>query len=716
MTSSQRPTPPPKPIRLSSRLSVSSASSTASLHPECEATTLDMPSKSDVDAPYAPPSPAEDAEDITIPAGRAARALFDFNGDSEFNELSFTANSALQIVEEDLGGGWMLAVHVMTGARGLVPGEYVTFTTDFGQRPRTPTRAHSYSIGHAIPSTPGSDTDSIYETFLFPSPSSSIEAHDDIRRTGGFPTGHDRIRSDSSSKTITGGQTTPAPPLSTPYSTLRSHILQGINLNHRFSAFVTTGVEGFISAPTCGETSSEVTLPAETIVLDGETHYIENGPRWKAQSPAFIVKVHDPRKHVGVGGLHSYVVYTVTSTLANDASTVVIDVERRYSQFEWLARKLAAKFPLIIMPSLGEKRIAGRFNEEFLETRRRALERWLGRVVRHPILRYSAVVTFFLGCENDQEFKSRVPDFDNDKLVGQKFFENVYHPSFNVDGEGDSETLAAFSYHARNTDRLMPSLLDSMRASRASAVESASSLRQFGLSAIAVVTAHGAEPHERSMNLDGAWCWRQTCTECVACTKRLQSMADALIAEANLAGEQAVGPSMISVSEAFEEWRSPARDSASLLATHASTLQRHTDVTSGSVGENDHEEEEEQVKARCDTVFNVILSEIDRMHTERQQDFSRLALEVLNGRIEYHERALEILKAAKANVETANATSRVKPSKYERLISQPVTITATDAGLPNGPTSVASSVETVSDVVSGVYNRISGFWTGRSSG
>ena len=50
---------------------------------------------------------------------------------------------------------------------------------------------------------------------------------------------------------------------------------------------------------------------------------------------------------------------------------------------------------------LPEKQYAGRFSEDFVEARRGDLERYLNKIVRHPVVRYAEVLTFFLGCESD---------------------------------------------------------------------------------------------------------------------------------------------------------------------------------------------------------------------------------------------------------------------------------------------------------------------------
>lgn len=59
------------------------------------------------------------------------------------------------------------------------------------------------------------------------------------------------------------------------------------------------------------------------------------------------------------------------------------------------------RLPGIALPPLPEKQYAGRFNDDFVEARRGDLERYINRVVRHPVARYAEVLTFFLGCEDE---------------------------------------------------------------------------------------------------------------------------------------------------------------------------------------------------------------------------------------------------------------------------------------------------------------------------
>ena len=76
-------------------------------------------------------------------------------------------------------------------------------------------------------------------------------------------------------------------------------------------------------------------------------------------------------------------------------------VERRYSHFTLLHALLVERYPVVVVPQVPVKSYAGRFQEQFVETRRRDLERWCARIGRHAVLGSADEVREFLGIESD---------------------------------------------------------------------------------------------------------------------------------------------------------------------------------------------------------------------------------------------------------------------------------------------------------------------------
>ena len=230
------------------------------------------------------------------------------------------------------------------------------------------------------------------------------------------------------------------------FPSFRRSLLRGRSLN-RFSSFVTSGAEDFVlhgsveeeaapPEPAHSRATSTASVDEDESrrgsVLnagsDTEKHFVETGPAWRSKLPAFHVLVHSPSKRSsGITG--PYTVYTLTSVFdspdaslaqlrsasdpdADDegevgesadasAEPASITVQRRFSHFVVLHTALTRRLPGIALPPLPEKQYAGRFNDDFVEARRGDLERYINRVVRHPVARYAEVLTFFLGCESD---------------------------------------------------------------------------------------------------------------------------------------------------------------------------------------------------------------------------------------------------------------------------------------------------------------------------
>ena len=190
---------------------------------------------------------------------------------------------------------------------------------------------------------------------------------------------------------------------------------------NRFSSFVTSGAEDWIlkgapedkiPPPVHHRLTSEPDEVVETTlskfgIAEEDMHYVDEGPSWKIKLPPFRILVHSPAKRTShLTG--SYTVYSVTSLFRppgseDDPETEShrVTVHRRFSHFVALHTVLSRRLPGIVLPPLPEKQYAGRFSDAFIEARRGDLERYIGRIVRHPVARYAEVLTFFLSCEDE---------------------------------------------------------------------------------------------------------------------------------------------------------------------------------------------------------------------------------------------------------------------------------------------------------------------------
>lgn len=111
------------------------------------------------------------------------------------------------------------------------------------------------------------------------------------------------------------------------------------------------------------------------------------------------INVTDPTKNSDKFG--NYISYKVTSQIIrNGILSPSVTVDRRYSDFSWFGDEITREFPGCIIPPLPEKQTVGRFSSEFVESRRRSLERFLRRVAAHPELGSAETLATFLQSDD----------------------------------------------------------------------------------------------------------------------------------------------------------------------------------------------------------------------------------------------------------------------------------------------------------------------------
>lgn len=115
----------------------------------------------------------------------------------------------------------------------------------------------------------------------------------------------------------------------------------------------------------------------------------------QAARPSFDITVGDPHK---VGDLtSSHIVYQVrTKTSSKAYRQSEFTVSRRYRDFLWLYNSLHNNSPGVVVPPPPEKQAVGRFDSNFVESRRAALERMLNKTAAHPILQHDGDLKIFL--------------------------------------------------------------------------------------------------------------------------------------------------------------------------------------------------------------------------------------------------------------------------------------------------------------------------------
>ncbi|XP_037547689.1 sorting nexin-30 [Nematolebias whitei] len=134
--------------------------------------------------------------------------------------------------------------------------------------------------------------------------------------------------------------------------------------------------------------------------LDGD---LEADPQDPIETRDLFVTVDDPKKHVST--METYITYRVsTKTTRIEFNLPDYCVRRRYQDFDWLRTKLEDSQPTHIIPPLPEKfvmkGVVDRFSEDFVETRMKALDKFLKRVADHPVLSFNPHFHDFLTAKD----------------------------------------------------------------------------------------------------------------------------------------------------------------------------------------------------------------------------------------------------------------------------------------------------------------------------
>lgn len=143
------------------------------------------------------------------------------------------------------------------------------------------------------------------------------------------------------------------------------------------------------------------------------------------------ISVSDPQKHHE--SINSYITYNVnTNTNKTDFEFGQKSVIRRYNDFRWMHSQLVEHYPGCIVPPLPEKLVVGRFSPEFVETRRRNLEKFLQRVSQHPDLGYANAFRTFLQADDTvlQNEKLNNGGNNNTTATSPTGFLNLMNKSF----------------------------------------------------------------------------------------------------------------------------------------------------------------------------------------------------------------------------------------------------------------------------------------------
>ncbi|KAM6953514.1 sorting nexin-7 [Aplochiton taeniatus] len=207
-------------------------------------------------------------------------------------------------------------------------------------------------------------------------------------------------------------------------------------------------------------TLSEASLPTSPSSMLNQYKFEEEEEEG-ADTKDLFVTVDNPESHITA--IETFVTYRVlTKTTRGEFDSSEYEVRRRYQDFFWLRSKLEETQPTLIVPPLPEKFVVKgmveRFHQSFIETRRKALHRFLDRVAEHPILSSSQHVKMFLTAEASElaSHKKQGPSFLSRMGETVRAVANSVRGVRNRPDEFTSiqEYVEAFSQKIRNVDNV----------------------------------------------------------------------------------------------------------------------------------------------------------------------------------------------------------------------------------------------------------------------
>ncbi|EGN96805.1 hypothetical protein SERLA73DRAFT_111514 [Serpula lacrymans var. lacrymans S7.3] len=149
--------------------------------------------------------------------------------------------------------------------------------------------------------------------------------------------------------------------------------------------------------------------------------------------PVFVISVDDPQR-VGdpIRAFTMYTVHTRTTSPLFQKST--FSVLRRYSDFLWLCETLSMNNPGVVVPPVPGKSPFGRFDDQFVEQRRLALEKCIQKTANHPVLGKDPDLKMFLESDTFAlDIKHRKAELSQERggimasigqtLAGPRFYE-----------------------------------------------------------------------------------------------------------------------------------------------------------------------------------------------------------------------------------------------------------------------------------------------------
>lgn len=306
---------------------------------------------------------------------------------------------------------------------------------------------------------------------------------------------------------------------------------------NRFSLFVNTGAESFLinnnsnsaenKSPVSGLFRSaslslkkrQETEAAVEQAIKAE-HVIENHPdnKWKADgAQSADISITGNLVKSKYAGTKKFVAYQIFDAVSN------VIVYRRYKHFAWMHRIMQKTYPSLCLPPLPNRQVQGRFEQEFIDSRQHALERYLRRLAAHPVLCKSKVFTLFMQCTEPAQWKAGKRLAERDAAKGPNFLNTVSLPptedcDANPVTANDSAKTAKFARFCKSMQTHCLSLWDALNGIALAAPSMEHIYLRLAFSMKRLVRGNTRNDDGATTNAEGNWCWKEDCEDCAHLT------------------------------------------------------------------------------------------------------------------------------------------------------------------------------------------------------
>uniref|UniRef100_A0A668AHE3 Sorting nexin 9 n=1 Tax=Myripristis murdjan TaxID=586833 RepID=A0A668AHE3_9TELE len=342
---------------------------------------------------------------------KPGKVLYDFTAEPGNNELTVKEGETITITNQHIGGGWIEAQN-SRGEVGLVPEDYIEVR----------------DVGNAAPPDL-----SFFDAFA---PTSASNGNDPWSVWNTDATGGSSNNWASKPEGTQTGKSAAADPWSS--------AAQGHPQAYQGPAEDDEWDDEWDDVKSSGGYAESESGESGAMQRGGMG---EVGPVWSYPETQLDCVVADPKKGSKMYGLKSYIEYQITPSTTNRP------VNHRYKHFDWLYERLLDKFGSAIpIPSLPDKQVTGRFEEEFIKMRMERLQGWMTRMCRHPVVSNSDVFQLFLTYKDEKDWKTGKRKAEKDETVGVMIFSTIEPEAPDLDPIEVEQKCEQFSRFTRAMD------------------------------------------------------------------------------------------------------------------------------------------------------------------------------------------------------------------------------------------------------------------------